>query len=102
MIISSELEAVIDRNVVIRLELELGTKRKVFFSVLTCSDVREGIVEAMLKKYGPAQQSYLTALTHRRKYPDCYYNLGNLVRFHSFASSLVELDLNLLLMRWLY
>jgi len=56
----------------------------------------------MLKKYGPAQQSYLTALTHRRKYPDCYYNLGNLVRFHSFASSLVELDLNWLLMRWLY
>lgn len=26
-----------------------------------------------------AEQSYLTAIQHRRKYPDAYYNLGNLV-----------------------
>lgn len=38
-----------------------------------------GIVQALLKKHPEARLSYLTALTHRRKYPDCYYNLGNLV-----------------------
>ena len=39
-----------------------------------------GIVQALLKKYSEARASYLKALTHRRRYPDCYYNLGNLVR----------------------
>ena len=38
-----------------------------------------GIVQALLKKYPEARNSYQTALTHRKKYPDCYYNLGNLV-----------------------
>lgn len=33
----------------------------------------------MLKKHQLAHTSYLTALNHRRKYPDCHYNLGNLV-----------------------
>jgi Flp pilus assembly protein TadD len=38
-----------------------------------------GIVQALLRKHKEARVSYLTALSHRRKYPDCYYNLGNLV-----------------------
>ena len=38
-----------------------------------------GIVEAALGKVTNAETSYQMALTHRRKYPDCYYNLGNLV-----------------------
>lgn len=38
-----------------------------------------GIVQAALKKPKEAEQSYHEALRHRRKYPDCYYNLGNLV-----------------------
>lgn len=38
-----------------------------------------GIVQALLKKHEEARKSYLSALTHRRRYPDCYYNLGNLV-----------------------
>ena len=38
-----------------------------------------GIVQAALSKPADAEVSYVTALRHRRKYPDCYYNLGNLV-----------------------
>jgi len=38
-----------------------------------------GIVQAGLKKNASAERSYWTAIKHRRKYPDCYYNLGNLV-----------------------
>ena len=45
-----------------------------------------GIVKAGLKKSAEAERCYYTALTHRRKYPDCLYNLGNLV---SFETSLV-------------
>lgn len=37
-----------------------------------------GIVQTALKKHSSAKRSYLTALTHRKRYPDCYYNLGNL------------------------
>ncbi|XP_025079348.1 transmembrane and TPR repeat-containing protein 4-like isoform X2 [Pomacea canaliculata] len=37
-----------------------------------------GIVQAQLRKFDLAETSYQTALQHRRKYPDCYYNLGNL------------------------
>lgn len=48
-----------------------------------------GIVQALLKKHQEARTSYLTALTHRRRYPDCYYNLGNLV-----SDSLVISKLN--------
>ena len=40
-----------------------------------------GIVEAALHKVTDAETSYQMALKHRRKYPDCYYNLGNLVSF---------------------
>ena len=39
-----------------------------------------GIVQASLGKIDSAEQSYRNALLHRRKYPDCYYNLGNMVR----------------------
>lgn len=42
-----------------------------------------GIVQALLKKHSEARISYMTALSHRRKYPDCYYNLGNLVSYCS-------------------
>jgi hypothetical protein len=38
-----------------------------------------GIVQASLHKNSSAERSYYTALKHRKKYPDCYYNLGNLV-----------------------
>jgi tetratricopeptide (TPR) repeat protein len=38
-----------------------------------------GIVYAELGRRDEAEASYLTALQHRPKYPDCYYNLGNLV-----------------------
>ncbi|KAL3846955.1 hypothetical protein ACJMK2_017895 [Sinanodonta woodiana] len=37
-----------------------------------------GIVKASLKKFQESERCYLTAIKHRRKYPDCYYNLGNL------------------------
>jgi tetratricopeptide (TPR) repeat protein len=40
-----------------------------------------GIVEAELKKYSQAEDSYKTAIQHRHNYPDCYYNLGNLVNY---------------------
>lgn len=38
-----------------------------------------GIVQAGLGRHTQAEQSYRTALLHRPRYPDCYYNLGNLV-----------------------
>ncbi|CAM1296549.1 Uncharacterised protein g1588 [Pycnogonum litorale] len=38
-----------------------------------------GIVQASLRKHYKAEQSYLIALSHRKHYPDCLYNLGNLV-----------------------
>jgi Flp pilus assembly protein TadD len=38
-----------------------------------------GIVLAGLKHHSEAETSYFTALAYRKKYPDCYYNLGNLV-----------------------
>lgn len=38
-----------------------------------------GIVQNSLKRFQAAEQSYRTAIKHRRKYPDCYYNLGRLV-----------------------
>jgi len=37
------------------------------------------IVQAARQQYATAEQSYKTALRHRRRYPDCFYNLGNLV-----------------------
>ena len=39
-----------------------------------------GIVQAALRKNESAEHSYFMALKHRKKYPDCYYNMGNLVR----------------------
>jgi len=38
-----------------------------------------GIVQAAHQQFNAAEQSYKTALRHRRRYPDCLYNLGNLV-----------------------
>lgn len=40
-----------------------------------------GIVLANLGRFTEAEISYFTALKHRRTYPDCLYNLGNLVHF---------------------
>uniref|UniRef100_A0A8C7XSB5 dolichyl-phosphate-mannose--protein mannosyltransferase n=1 Tax=Oryzias sinensis TaxID=183150 RepID=A0A8C7XSB5_9TELE len=37
-----------------------------------------GIVQNSLQKFEEAEQSYLNAIRFRRKYPDCYYNLGRL------------------------
>ena len=44
-----------------------------------------GITQATLKQYEVAETSYKTALMKRHNYPDCYYNLGNMVRFSWFA-----------------
>ena len=38
-----------------------------------------GIVQASMKKYNEALISYTNAIRHRHNYPDCFYNLGNLV-----------------------
>lgn len=38
-----------------------------------------GIVQNSLRRFEEAEQSYWTAIKHRKKYPDCYYNLGRLV-----------------------
>lgn len=40
-----------------------------------------GIVLASLGKYDEALLSYRKALTYRKKYATCYYNIGNLVSF---------------------
>lgn len=39
-----------------------------------------GIVQNSLQKFEAAEQSYWNAIRFRKKYPDCYYNLGRLVR----------------------
>lgn len=39
-----------------------------------------GIVQNSLQKFEEAEQSYWNAIRFRKKYPDCYYNLGRLVR----------------------
>lgn len=44
-----------------------------------------GIVLAGLKHHSEAEASYFTALSYRKKYPDCYYNLGNLVSVKVFV-----------------
>ena len=54
-----------------------------------------GIVQAALHKVTDAETSYQMALKHRRKYPDCYYNLGNLVnslRVENWICSFVSLQ----------
>lgn len=38
-----------------------------------------GIVQNSLRRFEEAEQSYWTAIRYRKKYPDCYYNLGRLV-----------------------
>lgn len=38
-----------------------------------------GIVQNSLKKFEEAEKSYRNAIKFRKKYPDCYYNLGRLV-----------------------
>ena len=42
-----------------------------------------GIVQNSLGKFQEAEQSYWNAIRFRRKYPDCYYNLGRLVGGHA-------------------
>ncbi|TMS06541.1 Transmembrane and TPR repeat-containing protein 4 [Larimichthys crocea] len=37
-----------------------------------------GIVQNSLQKFEEAEQSYWNAIRFRKKYPDCYYNLGRL------------------------
>jgi protein O-mannosyl-transferase len=39
-----------------------------------------GIVLSAQHEYNKAEDAYLTALQHRKSYPHCYFNLGNLVR----------------------
>lgn len=38
-----------------------------------------GIVQAELNENEDAEFSYKEAIKHRKTYPDCYFNLGNLV-----------------------
>ncbi|XP_048240770.1 protein O-mannosyl-transferase TMTC4-like [Haliotis rufescens] len=40
-----------------------------------------GVVRIGLHKMGPAEDSFLEALRHRRKYPGCLFNLGNLYKY---------------------
>lgn len=39
-----------------------------------------GILLSALKRYDESERSYSTALSRRPYYPDCYYNLGVLVK----------------------
>lgn len=43
--------------------------------------MNRGIVKASLKKYVEAEHSYRQGIRHRNNYPDCYYNMGNMVGF---------------------
>jgi hypothetical protein len=38
-----------------------------------------GIVLSAQHQYNKAEEAYLIALQHRKSYPHCYFNLGNLV-----------------------
>lgn len=38
-----------------------------------------GIILTNLNESEEAEHCYKTAIMYRNKYPDCYYNLGNLV-----------------------
>lgn len=38
-----------------------------------------GIVLTNLNQLEEAEYCYLKAISYRSRYPDCYYNLGNLV-----------------------
>ena len=39
-----------------------------------------GIVYSSMGLFNESETCYLEALKHRKRYPDCFYNLGNLVR----------------------
>jgi len=49
------------------------------------------IVQAAQLQYDSAELSYKTALRYRRRYPDCLYNLGNLVIEYSMLLNLFVL-----------
>ncbi|XP_046563749.1 protein O-mannosyl-transferase TMTC4-like [Haliotis rubra] len=40
-----------------------------------------GVVRIGLQKLGPAEESFLEALRHRRMFPNCLFNLGNLYKY---------------------
>lgn len=40
-----------------------------------------GILLASTKRLKESEIAYKTALNYRKNYPDCYYNMGNLVCF---------------------
>lgn len=46
-----------------------------------------GIVQNSLREFDKAEQSYWNAIRFRKKYPDCYYNLGRLVRDSDFPGA---------------
>lgn len=46
-----------------------------------------GIVLGSTRRYEEALTAYKTALYYKRNYPDCYYNLGNLVIIMNYLSS---------------
>lgn len=39
-----------------------------------------GIVYSSMGLFNESEACYLEALKYRKRYPDCFYNLGNLVR----------------------
>lgn len=49
-----------------------------------------GIVQNSLQEFEKAEQSYWNAIRFRKKYPDCYYNLGRLVRGWSVSAVFLE------------
>lgn len=59
-----------------------------------------GIVQNSLKRFEAAERSYRTAIKHRRKYPDCYYNLGRLVSVRCPGAAEEKLGFSLCIIKW--
>lgn len=48
-----------------------------------------GIILAHTGRYNESENAYKTAFRYRRHYPDCYYNLGNLVNIYYYNNNSV-------------
>jgi protein O-mannosyl-transferase len=50
-----------------------------------------GIVQAVLKEHQSAEKSYFKALSYRKNYANCFYNLGNLyIETKNFTSAILS------------
>lgn len=59
--------------------MSLGASYSDFRPNFAAAWMNLGIVLTNLNQLEEAEYCYLKAISHRNKYPDCYYNLGNLV-----------------------